>query len=112
MILIRSLSIPSIPGTFLTEDALLPPRFLRRRMEDQVAVLRWLDFNLLEWQGKGKSGPGFFVLSLSGFPLDLRSSSTGFVIGKLIFETPPCVASHMDGRLRCRIFSSTYSLLA
>ncbi|GBM26945.1 hypothetical protein AVEN_196887-1 [Araneus ventricosus] len=53
-------------------------------MEDQVAVLRWLDCNLLEWQGKGKSGPGCFVLPLADFPLGLRLSSTGFEMGKLI----------------------------
>ncbi|GBM90918.1 hypothetical protein AVEN_46401-1 [Araneus ventricosus] len=81
----------------------------RGRME---AVLRWLDCNLLEWQGKGKSGPGCFVLPLADFPFGLRLSSTEFEMGKLIFETPPCTVSHKDGRLRCRIFSNPYSLLA
>ncbi|GBL99128.1 hypothetical protein AVEN_64123-1 [Araneus ventricosus] len=75
-------------------------------MEDQTAVFRWLDCNLLEWQGKEKSGPGCFVLPLADFTLGLRLSSTGFEMGKLIFETPPCTASHTDGRLRCRIFSN------
>ncbi|GBM41741.1 hypothetical protein AVEN_173137-1 [Araneus ventricosus] len=79
---------------------------------DQVAVLKWLDCNLLEWQGKGKSGPGCFVLPLANIPLGLCLSSTGFVMGKLIFKTEPCTISHTDGRLRCRIFYITYSLLA
>ncbi|GBN29729.1 hypothetical protein AVEN_82135-1 [Araneus ventricosus] len=91
---------------------LLPLRFLVERMEDQVDVFRWLDCNLLEWQGKGISVPGCYILRLANFPLGLRSSSTEFEMGKLIFEAPSCTASHTDGRLLCRIFSSPYSLLA
>ncbi|GBM23203.1 hypothetical protein AVEN_159883-1 [Araneus ventricosus] len=93
----------------LTEVVLLPPIVLRGRMENHVAALRWLDCNLLELQEKRKSVPGCFVLPLADFPFGIRLSSTGFVMGKLIFQTQP---SHTDGRLHCRIFSNPYSLLA
>ncbi|GBM29619.1 hypothetical protein AVEN_130096-1 [Araneus ventricosus] len=106
MILIRRLSIPSIPGALPDGRCSITTKISWGRMEDQLAVLRWLDFNLLEGQGKGKSGPGCFVLPLADFPLSLRLSSTEFVIGKMIFETPSCAASYADGRLRCRIFAS------
>ncbi|GBM54910.1 hypothetical protein AVEN_77820-1 [Araneus ventricosus] len=112
MILIRRLSIPSIPGAFPDRRCSITAEISWGRMEDQVVVLRWLDCNLWEWQGKGKSAPGCFVLPLADFPLGLRLSSTGFEMGKLIFDTPPCTASHTDGRLRCRIFSNPYSWLA
>ncbi|GBM85657.1 hypothetical protein AVEN_150184-1 [Araneus ventricosus] len=112
MILIRRLSIPCIPGSLPDRRCSITAEISWGKMEDQVAVLRWLDCNLWEWQGKGKSAPRCFVLPLADFPLGLRLSSKGFERGKLIFGTPPCTASHTDGRLRCRIFSNPYSLLA
>ncbi|GBM10077.1 hypothetical protein AVEN_92906-1 [Araneus ventricosus] len=112
MILIRRLSIPSIPGALPDERCSITTEISWERMEDQVAVLRWLDCNLLEWQENGKSGPGCFVYPLADFPLGVRSTSTGFEMEKLIFGTPPCTASHTDGRLSCRMFSNPYSLLA
>ncbi|GBN28785.1 hypothetical protein AVEN_15173-1 [Araneus ventricosus] len=112
MILIRRLSIPSTPGALPDGICSINADISWGGMEDQVSVLRWLDCNLLEWQGKGKSGAGCFVLPLANLNWGLRLSSTGFEMGKLIFETPPCTASHMDGRQRCRIFSNPYSLLA
>ncbi|GBN03175.1 hypothetical protein AVEN_95298-1 [Araneus ventricosus] len=69
MILIRRLSIPSIPGDLPDGRCSITAEISWGRMEDHVAVLRWLDCNLLEWQGKGKSGPGCFVLPLADFPL-------------------------------------------
>ncbi|GBM08300.1 hypothetical protein AVEN_101431-1 [Araneus ventricosus] len=78
--------MPSIPGAFPDGRCSITAETSWGRMEDQVAVLRWLDCNLLECQGKGKSGPRCFVLPLADFPLGLRLSSTGFEMGKPIFE--------------------------
>ncbi|GBL78563.1 hypothetical protein AVEN_65164-1 [Araneus ventricosus] len=85
MILIRRLSIPSIPEAL--PDGRCYHRDFLGENGGSGAALRWLYCNLLEWQGKGKSGPGCFVLPLADFPLGLRLSSTGFVKGKVIFET-------------------------